>query len=203
MSNLSSFLGGSVPKVNYITTVTTPQTFTKPSNVSWVQVLLVGGGGSVGLNGSGGGGGQILYLPMYLTGNSSITVGAAGANTTATNNGPTTYTALAGSNGSNPGGGNGGGSWASYSGSSPYTQLIASGKGSNDSSYPGNPGLGAGGAWSGGGGGFNDGSFSSLGGVCTFSGAVPNTVSGGSFGLTGNNSGAGSCSGLAIIFYMG
>ena len=61
MSNLSQFLGGSIPKVSYFTS---SGTFTKPSNVAWVNALLVGAGSGYTSIGGGGGGevGGLLEL---------------------------------------------------------------------------------------------------------------------------------------------
>ena len=82
MSNLSQFLAGSVPKASYYTG-TGSNTFVKPTNVSWVNVLLVGagGGGQDGSNfndwrGGGGGGEVVLYEGIYLTGNITASVGS-------------------------------------------------------------------------------------------------------------------------------
>lgn len=60
---------------------TSSGTWVKPSNVSWVFVLLVGGGGGGYVNGSisaGGGGGQVVTRLVQVTGNVSVTIGAGG-----------------------------------------------------------------------------------------------------------------------------
>ena len=95
MSNLSTFLGGSLPKAQAFTS---NGTFTKPSNVSWVTALLVGGGGGgytyysaacpnpcsptpatlVPYYSSGGAGGETKLIPLYLTTCSTIAIGTGG-----------------------------------------------------------------------------------------------------------------------------
>jgi hypothetical protein len=104
MSNLSSFLGGGI---NRATAVTATGTFNRPSNVSWVSAMLVGGG-SGGMNsggaygatgpytsggGGGGGGAIVIYDKIYLTGNLTVTIGAGGSGGIAANINPTAPTA--------------------------------------------------------------------------------------------------------------
>ena len=112
MSNLSQFLGGSLPKAQAFTS---NGTFTKPTNVGWATALLVGGGGG-GTPAAGGGGGETKLIPLYLTSCSTITIGTggtatptvtSGGNTTATGSTPVTATAYGGQ--SSPAGGRGGG----------------------------------------------------------------------------------------------
>jgi len=99
MSNLSQFLNGVSPKAQYFSA---SGTFVKPALTNWVTALLVGGG--QGGTGNfcfrlGGSGAETKFMPLYLTANSTITIGAGstvglyGGNTTATNNGP--FTAVA------------------------------------------------------------------------------------------------------------
>jgi hypothetical protein len=67
----------------YIFTNTTTCTWTVPSNVNKIDVLMTGGGGGGGYNGGGGGsGGQIFYSQnITVAGGSTIdiTIGAGGA----------------------------------------------------------------------------------------------------------------------------
>lgn len=107
------------------TAVTTANSITFPSQLTSIELLLVGGGGGGGAgNGGGGGAGAVLYAssltPPASTTSLSIGIGGAGASQTTnnattsegTNGGGTTfgaYTAL---------GGGGGGSFGSYTGRS-------------------------------------------------------------------------------------
>ena len=65
---------------------TSSGTWTRPTNVSFVKVLLIGGGGGGGGAGSGsgrdgaggGGGGELIFREAGVTGNVSVTIGAGG-----------------------------------------------------------------------------------------------------------------------------
>lgn len=67
-------------------------TWTRPVNVDWVEVYLIGGGGAgqqgaigsssvAGTGGSGGGGGGMTTRTVQVTGNVTVTIGASGGNT--------------------------------------------------------------------------------------------------------------------------
>jgi hypothetical protein len=61
---------------------TTSGTFTVPSGVRFVNVLIVGGGGGGGNGGGGGGGGGVVFVPNYPVtpaGSLTVTVGTGGA----------------------------------------------------------------------------------------------------------------------------
>ena len=60
-------------------------TWTKPSNVEWIDVILVGGGGGGGgsdtgaESGGGGGGGQVMTRRKRVTDNVTVVIGDGGA----------------------------------------------------------------------------------------------------------------------------
>lgn len=60
-------------------------TWTKPGNVQWVDVILVGGGGGSGGSAAdnqcagGGGGGEVVHRIIRVTANVVVTIGGGGA----------------------------------------------------------------------------------------------------------------------------
>ncbi|MEK7134521.1 MAG: glycine-rich domain-containing protein [Patescibacteria group bacterium] len=140
-------------------TFTSSGTWTKPTGVDVVEVLLVGGGGGGGRavaasNVTGGGGGQVKVQSVPVTGNITVTIGAGGAagasnGTNGSDGSNSTFgsllTALAGGGGQIGGaqlrGGHGGGNFSfiySYSSSNTSASF---GAGSSGGSQGGNGGI--------------------------------------------------------------
>jgi hypothetical protein len=143
---------------SFTTTGTT--SWTAPSDVTSVEVLVVAGGGQGGSShGGGGGGGGVIYnnaYPVTPGQTYTVTVGAGGyVNTPASNSGNNSQfgnlTAIGGGAGGYEGvagytGGSGGGGGGKTTGSAAGTagQGFASGAGSNSVGYGGGGGGGAG-----------------------------------------------------------
>jgi hypothetical protein len=117
-------------------TATGPGTFTVPTGITSVEVLVVGGGGGAGNLGGGAGGGGVVHhrnYPVSPGGSVAYSVGGGGASgptypgPPASNGTPSTFGVITAY------GGGGSGVWAS----SPLGGTVGSGAGG-----PGNPGIG-------------------------------------------------------------
>lgn len=117
-------------------TATGPGTFTVPTGVSNVEVLVVAGGGGAGNIGGGGGGGGVVHhanYPVSPGGSVAYSVGAGGGSgptypgPPASNGTPSTFGVITAF------GGGGSGVWAT----GPLSGTVGSGAGG-----PGNPGIG-------------------------------------------------------------
>jgi hypothetical protein len=124
------------PKTVQSFTATGPGTFSVPTGITSVEVLVVGGGGSAGNIAGGGGGGGVVYhanYPVTPGGTVSYSVGAGGTSGPAypgpagTNGTPSTFGVITAY------GGGASGSWSS----GPPGGTVGSGAGG-----PGTPGIG-------------------------------------------------------------
>ncbi|QBQ56196.1 glycine-rich domain-containing protein [Nitrosococcus wardiae] len=184
-------------------------TWTRPRGVNWVWVLLVGGGGSGSVsvgstNAAGAHGGEIVFLPVRVTGDVTVTIGAGGASKSGggygNDGGDTTFGSLATARG-----GLGGNNTSARFSAAPWAfcGLMAKGGDSSNNGGESIPGFGNGGAnanssLGGGGASGGDGTDAS---TTSSSNAADNSGGGTGAGGNGNSSGAGG-SGRAYVFWM-
>ena len=212
---------------------TTSGTWTRPSGIEWVDVLLVGGGGAGGGTasgstfGGGGGGAEVRFRRVYVNGNLTITIGAGGSGDTSSGEdgedstvalaGVTVFSAVGGGGGTTGGSGGGGDGGGTLSDDRPtegeesirYSDCACSGAAGGASVGVGsNSFFAVGGAFGGADGGSGGGASYGAGadaGADEHGGtnAVANTGAGGGGSGKGFASGGDGGSGYCIVYWVG